>query len=76
MQQKLKQILRQHQGTMPVYFYFSREKKMVLAEYNFWVNTDIDLIMLLGQLLGAENISVKESKQEESHENSGICGDL
>ena len=49
---------------------------MVLAEYNFWVNTDIDLIMLLGQLLGAENISVKESKQEESHENSGICGDL
>lgn len=65
-QQKLKQILRQYQGDMPVYFYFSEDKKMVLAEYQFWVNTTIDLIMALSQLLGAENISVKEQKQEET----------
>ena len=63
-QQKLKLILRQHAGPMPVYFYFSDEKRMVLAEYQFWVNTDIDLIMALSKLLGAENISVKEQKQE------------
>ena len=63
-QQKLKLILRQHAGPMPVYFYFSEEKRMVLAEYQFWVNTDIDLIMALSKLLGAENISVKEQKQE------------
>ena len=50
---------------MPVYFYFSDEKRMVLAEYQYWVNSDIDLIMALSQLLGAENISVKEAKQEE-----------
>lgn len=66
MQQKLKQILRQHSGPMPVYFYFSTEKRMVLAEYNYWVNTNIDLIMALSQLLGAENISVKEQKQEDT----------
>ncbi len=59
-QQKLKQILRQHNGPMPVYFYFSEQKKMVLAEYHYWVSSDIDLIMALSQLLGAENISVKE----------------
>ena len=59
-QQKLKQILRQHNGPMPVYFYFSEQKKMVLAEYQYWVSSDIDLIMALSQLLGAENISVKE----------------
>jgi len=59
-QQKLKQILRQHNGPMPVYFYFSEQKKMVLAEYHYWISSDIDLIMALSQLLGAENISVKE----------------
>ena len=64
-QQQLKLILRKHQGSMPVYFYFSDEKRMVLAEYQYWVNNDIDLIMALSQLLGAENISVKEVKQEE-----------
>ena len=59
--QKLSQILRQYHGEMPVYFYFSDKKSMVLAEYQYWVNNDIDLIMLLSQLLGAENISVKET---------------
>ena len=59
-QQQLKHILRQHNGPMPVYFYFSEQKKMVLAEYHYWVTSDIDLIMALSQLLGAENISVKE----------------
>jgi hypothetical protein len=33
---------------------------MVLAEYHYWVASDIDLIMALSQILGAENISVKE----------------
>lgn len=59
--QKLGQILRRYHGEMPVYFYFSDRKSMVLAEYQYWVNNDIDLIMLLSQLLGAENISVKDS---------------
>jgi len=59
--QKLSQILRRYHGEMPVYFYFSDKKSMVLAEYQYWVNNDIDLIMLLSQLLGAENISVKEA---------------
>jgi hypothetical protein len=35
---------------------------MILAERQYWVNNDIDLIMLLSQLLGAENISVKDTK--------------
>ncbi len=61
-QQKLKQILRQHNGEMPVYFYFSEQKKMVLAEYHYWVNSNIDLIVALSRLLGTENISVKEEK--------------
>ena len=59
--QQLSQILRQHHGEMPVYFYFSDKKSMVLAEYQYWVSNDIDLIMSLSQLLGAENISVKDS---------------
>ncbi len=61
-QQKLKNLLRQHNGEMPVYFYFSEQKKMVLAEYHYWVNSNIDLIMALSQILGAENISVKEEQ--------------
>ena len=59
--QKLSQILRRYHGEMPVYFYFSDRKSMVLAEYQYWVNNEIDLIMLLSQLLGAENISVKDT---------------
>lgn len=59
-QNRLKTILRQHNGPMPVFFYFSEQKKMVLAEYHYWVASDIDLIMALSQILGAENISVKE----------------
>ena len=59
--QKLSQILRRYHGEMPVYFYFSDKKTMVLAEYQYWVNNDIDLILLLSQLLGTENISVKDN---------------
>ncbi len=59
--QKLSQILRRHHGEMPVYFYYSDKKRMVLAEYQYWVNNEIDLILALSQLLGTENISVKDS---------------
>ena len=60
--QQLSQILHRYHGEMPVYFYFSDRKSMILAERQYWVNNDIDLIMLLSQLLGAENISVKDTK--------------
>ncbi len=63
-QEKLKRILRQHHGETPVYFYFSDEKRLMLAEYSYWVNNEIDLIMFLSQLLGAENISVKENQEK------------
>lgn len=63
-QEKLKRILRQHHGETPVYFYFSDEKRLMLAEYSYWVNNEIDLIMVLSQLLGAENISVKENQEK------------
>lgn len=65
MQNRMKQLLRQYHGEMPVYFYFSDEKKLMLADYNLWVNNNIDLIMGLSQLIGAENISIKEEKQED-----------
>lgn len=66
--QQLGQILRQHHGEMPVYFYFSEKKRMVLAEYQYWVNNDIDLILLLSKLLGTENISVKDDGNESESE--------
>ena len=66
-QQKLKIVLRKHPGEMPVYFYFSDEKKIILAEHQFWVNNEIDLLMGLTKLLGAENISVKEGNKKEEH---------
>ena len=62
LKQQLSQILHRYHGEMPVYFYFSDRKSMILAERQYWVNNDIDLIMLLSQLLGAENISVKDTK--------------
>ncbi len=58
-QQQLRHILRAHSGPTPVYFYFTRDKRLVLAEYQYWVESSSELLIALSRLLGAENISVK-----------------
>lgn len=60
-QQKIKKLLLRHHGDIPVYFYFAEEKKLVLAEQRLWAKNDIDLLMELTQLIGAENISIKDN---------------
>lgn len=59
-QARIKAILLQHHGTMPVYFYFEEQKKLLLAERQLWVHNSLDLIMDLSGQLGTENISIKE----------------
>ncbi|MBR6756481.1 MAG: DNA polymerase III subunit alpha, partial [Peptococcaceae bacterium] len=60
-QREIQRLLMRYHGDIPVYFYFAEEKKMVLAEQRLWVKNDIDLLMSLTQLIGAENISIADN---------------
>ena len=53
-------ILRSYPGSSPVYLYFSRDKKLALAPKEFWVDLSTSVISELKNILGPENIKVKE----------------
>lgn len=62
---KLKSILRRYHGETPVYFFFAAEKRMILSEYQYWANSeDIDFLVSVSQLIGADGISIKENTQK------------
>ncbi len=62
---KLKSILRRYHGETPVYVFFAAEKRMILSEYQYWANSeDIDFLVSVSQLIGADGISIKENTQK------------
>ena len=51
---------RAYPGEYPVYLYYKEHKRMTLAPKEYWVADDEELYMRLAQLLGSENISIKD----------------
>lgn len=54
-------LLRSYPGINPVYLYFTENKKLALAGRDNWVNLNTPLLVQLQELLGSENVKVKES---------------
>ncbi|MGI6225029.1 MAG: DNA polymerase III subunit alpha [Peptococcales bacterium] len=52
------EVLKNFQGDIPVYFYFEKEKKLILTDRNFWVNWQPDLENSLLEICPRENISL------------------
>lgn len=52
-------LLQSHQGEVPVYFYFPQEKKMLLAEDDYWCSNEGSLLTELSVLMGIENLQLK-----------------
>ena len=59
----IQSLLRSYPGTNPVYLYFTENKKLALAGRNNWVNLNTPLVVQLQELLGNENVKVKEESQ-------------
>lgn len=53
-------VLGDYPGEYPVYLYYKEHKRMTLAPKEYWVADDEELYMRLAQLLGSENISIKD----------------
>lgn len=51
-------ILKSYQGNMPVYFYFAREKKLVLTDREYWVHWQNNLEQDLLEICSRENLSL------------------
>lgn len=57
--EKIKEILNKYRGETPVYVYFEKEKKTVLADRDLWINAkEEDLIKDLHNLLGKESVKL------------------
>lgn len=54
--EKLKSILLQHPGNIPVYIYAKREKKKFRMDRQFWVNDDEKLTCILKKIIGENNV--------------------
>ena len=52
------QILQNYRGEIPVYFYFEKEKKLILTDRNYWISWQPDLENNLLEVCPRENISL------------------
>ncbi len=57
---RLKQLLQEAEGQMPVYLYFEKEKKLLLLERELWAPDDAAFRQRLENLLGQGTVKVKE----------------
>lgn len=53
----ISRILQNYRGEIPVYFYFEKEKKLILTDRNYWVSWQPDLEKSLLEICPRENIS-------------------
>ncbi len=53
-------VLRSYPGPSSVYLYFPKDKKLALAPREFWVDLSTPVVSELKNILGAENVRVKE----------------
>lgn len=56
---RVKEILKNHIGNVPVYIYIEEKNKTVLAPKNLWCSADDDAILAFSALLGNKNIIIK-----------------
>ena len=57
---RLQMILRSYPGFSPVYLYFPRDRKLARAPEEFWLDLSSPALLKLKELLGSENVRVKE----------------
>jgi len=58
---RVQSVLYTHPGECPVYLYFPEDKKLALADRRFWVNLDSDVVQQLTELMGPEQVKVKDT---------------
>ncbi len=57
--EKLKRILEKSNGDVPVYVYFEKEKKTVVADRSLWIDgNNLDIITQLKNFLGEDNVKL------------------
>lgn len=57
--EKIKPILKEHTGDIPVYVYLESEKRMIVADRSLWISGENEqLILKLEELLGKESIKL------------------
>ncbi len=55
----VKSILRKHSGSVPVYVYIEKNKQTIMAERDYWVNINDNLIMDLQSIIGKDCVKSK-----------------
>ncbi|HHW44289.1 DNA polymerase III subunit alpha [Desulfofundulus thermobenzoicus] len=58
---RVQQVLRSHPGSTPVYLYFPAEKKLARTSRDYWTDLSSGVLHQLNQLLGPENVKLKEN---------------
>ncbi|SDZ21531.1 DNA polymerase-3 subunit alpha [Proteiniborus ethanoligenes] len=56
--EQIKEVLSQHNGQMPVYVYLEKKKSTIMADRDYWVNANEDLLNILEKMLGKDCIKV------------------
>ncbi|HHX87188.1 MAG TPA: hypothetical protein GX693_03290 [Firmicutes bacterium] len=56
----LKRVLSEEEGTIPVYLFFEKERKMVLLEEKFWAAEDPRIMRRLEKLLGSNSVNIRQ----------------
>ena len=59
--EKVLPVLQKYTGSLPVYFYFEENKKVIRSREEFWVGDLEGLIYDLSQIIGKENVAWKVS---------------
>lgn len=59
--EKVLPVLQKYTGSLPVYFYFEEDKKVIQSREEFWVGDLEGLIYDLSQIIGKENVAWKVS---------------
>ncbi len=57
--EKVIRVLEKFHGSNPVYFYFEKDKKLIMCEEKFWIKAEPKVEECLAELLGEKNIAWK-----------------
>ena len=58
---KLKELLQDQQGELPVYLYFEEQRKTILLDDSYWAHDDPQFISLLENLAGSDAVKIRET---------------
>ena len=68
---KIQQVLSSFPGECPVYLYFPDSKKLARTDRRFWVNLDSGVVEEMAELLGPDQVKVKEQVLQDPENSSG-----